>query len=248
MTDQGRKALIRREGSRNYAYPDPASQLAKAYPKVRWGFAPASTLVSADALATLSGKPWTCGVGQTGADVTSETYWTNAEVEARFTQSVATYEAAVTAGVGGADTADHEFDAMVSFAFNVGIAGFNRSTVLRAHKAGDKEAAARAFRLWNKPAIIIGRRREEELQYATPYESTPQGLLMPVTPERERSPARSEINIAATAGAVSTIVAAVSQSLDLVRGQEVYFISVITVGIFGYIIYQRLRQRRLGWA
>jgi GH24 family phage-related lysozyme (muramidase) len=47
----------------------------------------------------------------------------------------------------------HQLAAMVSLAYNVGLAGFARSSVLRAHNAGNALAAARAFGLWNKARV-----------------------------------------------------------------------------------------------
>jgi lysozyme len=44
----------------------------------------------------------------------------------------------------------HELAALVSFAYNVGVAGLAKSTVLRCHNGGDHDGAARAFGLWNK--------------------------------------------------------------------------------------------------
>ena len=42
----------------------------------------------------------------------------------------------------------HEFDALVSFVFNVGVDQFESSDVLSALNAGDRMAAARALELW----------------------------------------------------------------------------------------------------
>lgn len=46
----------------------------------------------------------------------------------------------------------NQFDAMVSLAFNIGTAGFAKSTVCRLHNAGSTDAAAikLAFGAWNK--------------------------------------------------------------------------------------------------
>jgi lysozyme len=43
---------------------------------------------------------------------------------------------------------DHEFDALVSLAFNIGLGNLAKSSVLRLHNAGDKAGAAKAFRAW----------------------------------------------------------------------------------------------------
>lgn len=63
-----------------------------------------------------------------------------------------------------------QFDAMVSFAYNVGVGAFKSSSVLRAFNRGDHEAAAAAFALWNKSAGrvlsgLVRRRKSEALAY-----------------------------------------------------------------------------------
>ena len=60
----------------------------------------------------------------------------------------------------------HEFDAMTSLAFNIGVGAFGKSSVLRKFNAGDKQGAANAFLMWNKAGgkVLAGltRRREGE--------------------------------------------------------------------------------------
>lgn len=55
----------------------------------------------------------------------------------------------------------NQYDAIVSLVYNIGIGNFSTSTVLRKINAGDFDAAADAFLLWNKPAELIGRRKRE---------------------------------------------------------------------------------------
>ncbi len=55
----------------------------------------------------------------------------------------------------------HQFDALLSLAFNIGTGGFKRSTVVKRLNAGDFRGAADAMLLWDKPAILIPRRRRE---------------------------------------------------------------------------------------
>lgn len=59
------------EAFRAFPYPDPASPLAQATPKVKWGFSPATELLARlpHATQTLSGSPWTWGYGQTGPGI-----------------------------------------------------------------------------------------------------------------------------------------------------------------------------------
>lgn len=61
---------------------------------------------------------------------------------------------------------ENEFGACVSLAYNIGPAGFAKSSVLRKHNAGDKAGAAASFALWNKAGgrVLAGltRRRAAE--------------------------------------------------------------------------------------
>jgi lysozyme len=49
----------------------------------------------------------------------------------------------------------------ISLAYNIGIAGYCRSTAARRFNAGKIAEGCQAFMLWNRPPEIIGRRRKE---------------------------------------------------------------------------------------
>jgi lysozyme len=73
------------------------------------------------------------------------------------------HEAGVRASV-GRTMWQHRFDACVSLSFNIGVDGFNRSTVareLRAARRGFGQRAADAFLLWRNPPELLPRRRRE---------------------------------------------------------------------------------------
>lgn len=59
----------------------------------------------------------------------------------------------------------HQFDALVSFVFNVGQMQFATSTLLRKLNAGDYEGAALQFDRWHIPAEITSRRNGEREQF-----------------------------------------------------------------------------------
>jgi GH24 family phage-related lysozyme (muramidase) len=91
---------------------------------------------------------------------------TQAQADADFETIVGRFAEQVDDHLGDAAATGTEFGAMVALAYNIGIAAFARSSVLRLHKAGDKAGAARAFGLWNKQAgrVLNGltRRRAAE--------------------------------------------------------------------------------------
>lgn len=115
--------------------------------------------------------PWTCGWGCTGKDsegnvIDEHTEWTQEKADHEFEWRLAReFEPGVEAMVtGGASQA--QFDALVAFAFNVGIGNLKTSTLLRLHNAGDVAGAAAQFARWNKSAgqVLKGlsRRRAAE--------------------------------------------------------------------------------------
>lgn len=112
-----------------------------------------------------------------------------AEAERLFNQDTAATEALVS--VIARSPLQHEFDAMVSLAYNIGAGGFKDSTVLRLHNAGDRLGAADAFRMWNKSQgqvlkVLVDRREKERGVYLNGYSapgSYPQPLPPMTTPE-----------------------------------------------------------------
>jgi lysozyme len=120
------------------------------------------------------GHPWTIGWGATGPGIAKGVKWTQAQADARFASDLAKFEDGVTRLLGGCPTSQGQFDALVSLAYNIGLdedadtiaEGLGDSTLLRKHKAGDFEGAAKAFRSWrfNDGREMRGllRRREAE--------------------------------------------------------------------------------------
>ncbi len=139
ISQRGCDLMHRFEGCRLTAYPDPGSS---------------------------NGEPWTIGWGSTGPDIRPGTVWTQAQADARFRQDLRKFEGGVVARLGEAPTTQSQFDAMVSLAYNIGLAAFGGSTLLKKHNAGDYEGAANAFRSWRfndgKEMRGLLRRREAE--------------------------------------------------------------------------------------
>lgn len=116
--------------------------------------------------------PWTIGWGTTGSDVKKGVTWTQAQCDDRLKADLASFAKGVAAAIGPAATTQNQFDAMVSFAYNVGLGNFKKSTLLKKHKAGDHRAAAAEFAKWNKAAgkVMKGltrRRAAEAKLYAS---------------------------------------------------------------------------------
>ena len=112
------------------------------------------------------GDPWTIGWGSTGPDIKKGIVWTQQQCDERFGAHVAEFAEGVARAIGDAPTTQNQFDAMVSFAYNVGLGNLSSSTLLKMHKAGDHDGAAGQFARWNKAAgkVLPGltRRRAAE--------------------------------------------------------------------------------------
>jgi len=90
----------------------------------------------------------TIGYGHTGG-VTMGDRITQERADALLKQDVEKFAHGVDAWV-DADITQHQFDAMVCFAFNVGLSALRSSTLLRKVEAGDMASAADEFLKWNK--------------------------------------------------------------------------------------------------
>ena len=96
------------------------------------------------------------------------TYLTEPQAADLLLQDVAWAEAAVTGAV-RVPLSPAQFDALVSFAYNVGAGAFRASTLVRKLNAGDFNGAAAEFPRWVNasgrplPALIARRDREQSL-------------------------------------------------------------------------------------
>ena len=120
---------------------------------------------------------WTIGYGQTGRyygkRVRRGMTTTKAEAHAWLRDhSIKTYEDAVTQAV-KVPLNQNQFDALVSFTYNVGVGALKQSTTLRKLNAGDYTGAADALTMWTKCngkvlAGLVRRRKEERALFLTP--------------------------------------------------------------------------------
>lgn len=111
---------------------------------------------------------WTVGYGSTGPHVRPGMTITQDQADELLRSDLRRFEDGVAEAAPNAN--DDQFSAMVALAFNIGLAGFQKSTVLRKHLAGDHAAAAQAFALWNKAGGkvlrgLVNRRADEAALY-----------------------------------------------------------------------------------
>lgn len=106
----------------------------------------------------------TIGVGHTGPEVHEGLVWTDEQVRQAFAKDIERFEKAVNDAV-QIELDQYQFDALVSFAFNVGVGAFTASTLVRKLNAGDIDGAAGQFDRWHIPPEITSRRNGEREQF-----------------------------------------------------------------------------------
>ncbi|KQT59987.1 hypothetical protein ASG52_19875 [Methylobacterium sp. Leaf456] len=93
---------------------------------------------------------------------------TQAQADAFFLDDLASHALPILSSI-KVPVADHERDALISIAFNIGVSGFRGSTFLKRLNAGDRRGCAEAIMMWRKPPEIVSRRTAERDQFLTPY-------------------------------------------------------------------------------
>jgi lysozyme len=96
-----------------------------------------------------SGGTWTVGWGATGARIGPSTMWTQEQADADLARRVAALEASVSVRTVPARLTRQQTAALVSFAYNVGLAAFAGSHVLAFVLAKNWLAAAKALLTWD---------------------------------------------------------------------------------------------------
>jgi len=106
----------------------------------------------------------TIGVGHTGPEVQLGVTITKDQSAQLLADDLKRFEAAVNTGV-KVPLSQDQFDALVSFSFNVGVAAFKGSTLLKLLNSGDYEGAAAQFMVWTKQKELTSRRQSEMDQF-----------------------------------------------------------------------------------
>lgn len=129
---------------------------------------------------------WTLGWGCTKGIKPGMT-WTRQQATEALRRELAECEAAVTRLV-TVPINQHQFDALVSFAYNCGVGALQKSTILRKLNRGDTDGAAAAFMMWNKAKVngkmtvlrgLTRRRAAERALFLEPLPEAPEPELMP---------------------------------------------------------------------
>lgn len=110
---------------------------------------------------------WTIGVGHTGADVKEGLIITKEKSRELLKSDLSRFERAVNTYI-KVPLEQHQFDALVSLAFNIGVGNFSKSTLVKKinTNASIKEIEFQ-FKQWKlaggKPILLPRRKREARL-------------------------------------------------------------------------------------
>jgi lysozyme len=122
---------------------------------------------------------WTIGYGHTGPNVNPGLKITQAQADVILAQDVERFASGVAANVKVGLT-QPEFDALVSFAFNVGLGAFRGSTLLRLlNDNADRTVVASQFLRWNKAGgrVLEGLTKRRNAEKALFLSKAPHPLL-----------------------------------------------------------------------
>lgn len=133
----------------------------------------------------------TIGYGHTGPDVRPGMMITQKQADALLASDLARFEAAVNAHA--KSPTQGQFDAMVSFAYNLGEGALENSTLLRMHNAGNFAGAADEFLKWNHAGgqVLAGLTRRREGERAVYLNGAFAAAIAPVLPASPDDPVKA---------------------------------------------------------
>lgn len=168
--------------------------------------------------------------------------------------------------------------ALVICAYNIGLEGLRGSTMIKRHREGNYQAAARAFNLWNQSRpggpgtplevdkVLVARRAREMAIYLTPDDGTEEPAGCPQAVEPESNPMRGGIAKATAVIVGAPVVEMASQASDGIAvlkpaitaardfvagtlGVPTQWVVPMLIAIAGILVLRwRLKQRNEGWA
>ena len=109
---------------------------------------------------------WTIGWGSTGPDVSEGSKWTQQQADARLEADLNKFMAGVLRYSPALNDHPNRLAAVTSFAYNVGLGNYQKSTLRKHIDAKKWDDAAKEFPKWNRAGgkVLAGltRRREAE--------------------------------------------------------------------------------------
>lgn len=210
----------------------------------------------------------TAGWGHTGPDVTADDVrakrkYTMEQAEKWLADDLRKFEEGVIACCQIVPN-DNQLGAMTCLAYNIGLAAFRKSSVLKAHNEAEFPAAARAFGLWNKATVggrkvvlpgLVSRRAAEAALYAEPdsWDAGDYGIPQAIEAEKPMSESRTVQagTLAAAAPALGMMAEAARQVAEIREAMGEWLpYALVAVGIAAgvWVIWERFGQRKRGEA
>ena len=215
---------------------------------------------------------WTYGFGETEG-VRPGMTCTETEAWQMLCRSLKSRAQAITAMLTEHAT-PNQLAALASLAYNIGLEGLRKSTVLKAHNRGDFAAAARAFALWNKARVngvlvelggLTARRAIEAALYLRPEPDAwrpPMAQAVASEPSMAASPTVQTGTVGVGAGALGLLSQAHEQlgpvgefiawakglMTDTLQIPPDWVLPGLVLGIGFVVLWRRLGQRSAGVA
>lgn len=185
----------------------------------------------------------TIGYGSTGPHVKAGDVISKAAAHHLLKKDLQRFEAAVDEAV-NVDLTDGQFGALVSFAFNVGVGAFKKSTLLRKLNAGDYQSVPEELGRWvfskgrKLPGLAARRAAEAGMWSSGDFVSSRH--VEPAAPSQKGSVAASGGVGAVGASAVADAVAQVERAGDAMSMGSVLqcVVGVVILIGAGYVLYR----------
>lgn len=162
---------------------------------------------------------WTIGYGHTG-NVRAGMEITEEGADALLVSDIAKFERAVAQAV-EVPLTQHQFDALVSFAFNVGVGAFKGSTLLRKLNTVQYDAVPAELMRWvhaggKRVQGLVNRRAAEAGLWARGSHVAGREVEASADPQRARDVFATDTGKGALAVGVAGTIAALKPALDVV--------------------------------
>lgn len=181
----------------------------------------------------------TIGIGHTGADVKPGMVITEAQARELLDRDLDEFELAVSRAV-KVPLSANQFDALVSFAFNVGVGNFRSSTLLKKLNKGDYASVPGELMKWTKSkgkemAGLVNRRSAEAGLWAKGQFVKSSG-----TPaEKQRAPfiSGNAVAVATTVGSTGVL------QFVPTEGPIAYAVAIVLVAAVGFLLWKYISKR-----
>lgn len=202
---------------------------------------------------------WTIGYGSTGPHVSPGMVITETQADILLRKDVARFEEGVSRLV-KVKLTQGQFDALVSFSFNVGLGALGKSTLLRKLNAGRYADVPAELMKWTKAGGrelpgLVKRRRDEAGLWRSIGEADTAGRADGVVqePKPPKTMAQSKTGgaavIAAVTGAAAPVNEAIKAAKDtadgvtgLMAAGPWVLLAIVIVGVAAFIWYDRRKK------